>query len=213
MGKRSKKEATSSSSTPLIILVIFVLALAARLIYLRQVSAMPTFNVPLIDSKQYDILARNLVYQGVMDRPFFWQGFFYPIYLSAVYLLTEGSLLWARIFQIVLGSTVCVLVFQLGREIFDKRTGILAGVICAFYGPLIFFEAELLATGWASFLSVVIMLLLLKANRKGKVGIYLTIGICGGLSAITRANFLPFFVAAVLFSIFNLCLLPKYRLL
>ena len=65
MGKRSKKEATSSSSTPLIILVIFVLALAARLIYLRQVSAMPTFNVPLIDSKQYDILARNLVYQGV----------------------------------------------------------------------------------------------------------------------------------------------------
>jgi 4-amino-4-deoxy-L-arabinose transferase-like glycosyltransferase len=187
-----------------IILIIFVLALVVRLAYLGGISDMPTFDTPIVDSQEYDMLARGLADEGIMDHTFFWQGFFYPLFLSFVYFLSNGSLITARVVQILLGSAACVFVYRLGADIFDRRTGTLAGVICALYGPLVYFESELLATGWASLWSVILILLLLRAGKKGGMPTYLAIGLCGGLSVITRATFLPFLTGAALYMVYLL---------
>ncbi|MHC4395594.1 MAG: tetratricopeptide repeat protein [Planctomycetota bacterium] len=179
-----------------IAIAIFALALMVRCVYLYGASPSPTFLAPTLDSFEYDRLARTLANGKGMEPGFFWQAFFYPLYLSIAYLSTHGSIVQAKLIQVVLGSGLCVLVYRLGEKAFDRRTGILAGVITALYGPMVFFESELLATGWASIWSVVLIILLLKAREGKGRRVYLVLGICGGLSIITRATFLPFFVVA-----------------
>ena len=179
-----------------IAVAIFALALVVRLVYLYGASKSPTFLAPIVDSLEYDKLARALAAGRGIGLGFFWQAFFYPLYLSVAYFFTHGSIIHAKLIQIVFGSALCVLVYRLGEKVFDHRTGILAGVITAMYAPLALFESELLATGWASIWSVVLIILLLKARQAKGKRIYLLLGICGGLSIITRATFLPFFAIA-----------------
>ena len=183
---------------------ILGLALAVRLVFLYEVSKSPTFFIPIVDSGRYNVLARALASGKPMSSEFFWQAFFYPLFLSWVYLFTAGSIAWAKLIQILLGSGCCVLVYRLALRLFDRRTAVLAGAITALYGPLIFFESQLLATGWASIWAVVLILLFLKVGEKKDPRVYLVLGICGGLSIITRATFLPFFVATGLWMVLAL---------
>jgi 4-amino-4-deoxy-L-arabinose transferase-like glycosyltransferase len=186
---------------------IFILALVVRLIYLSEVSKSPTFLAPIVDAGTYDNLARSQAQETSPD--FFWHSFFYPFFLSRVYFFSGNSIVFAKLLQIILGSLLCVLVYHLGRKLFNRWTGTLAGVIAALYGPLIFFESELLATGWASIWSVVLLLLFLKACEKKDPRVYFALGICGGLSIITRATFILFFLAASIWLILTLRKTPS----
>ena len=92
--------------------------------------------MPIIDAASYDQHARLLVEKGIFYQRFFWQGFLYPFFLAVVYFFTGGSMLGARLIQILLGSLLCALVYRLGARLFDRRTGVVAGAIAALYGPL-----------------------------------------------------------------------------
>jgi tetratricopeptide (TPR) repeat protein len=129
---------------------------------------------------------------------FFWQPFFYPAFLSIVYLASNSSIICARVIQILLGCITCLLTYQLGRIIFNRRTGIIAGIMTAFYGPLIFFEAELLASGLAALWSVVLILLFVKTSSKKSVWLCASLGICGALSVLTRPTFVPFLAVSAI---------------
>jgi 4-amino-4-deoxy-L-arabinose transferase-like glycosyltransferase len=177
-------------------LLIVALALLVRLVYLVEIAKSPTFHVPIIDSATYDQHARLLVAKGIFYERFFWQGFLYPFYLAVVYFLTHGSTLAARLIQIVLGSLVCAGVFRIGSRIFDRRTGIVAGVIAALYGPLVYYDAELLDTTFSAVWAVALLLILLGARGSKGPWRALFFGVCGGLAVITRATFLPFVLAA-----------------
>lgn len=176
---------------------IFVLALFVRLLYLYESSANPSFGYPIVDSGNYDSLARSLAAGDGMSEQFFWQPFFYPFFLSVVYLVSNSSIICVKVIQVLLGCVTCLLTYHLGKRIFSRTAGIIAAVITALYGPLIFFEAELLASGWAAFWSVVLILLFLKSSSKKSLWFVVLLGICGALSIITRPTFVPFFVAAV----------------
>lgn len=182
----------------LLTLVIFILALSVRLIYLYESSANPSFSAPTVDSGTYDQMARSMAEGKGMNYEFFWQSFFYPVFLSAVYSVSNSSIICAKIIQILLGSITCLLIYRLGKTIFNRRTGIIAAVMTALYGPLIFIEAELLAAGWAAFWAVVLILLFVKSSSAKSLWFYASIGICGALSILTHPVFLPFFIAAVI---------------
>ncbi|MBI4720583.1 MAG: glycosyltransferase family 39 protein, partial [Chitinivibrionia bacterium] len=195
--KQSPKTSTLEGNKRLRVpLAVFVLALAVRLIYLLQASKSPVFLFPLVDSSSYDGAAWQLVSQGTMHVQFFWQAFFYPMFLAVVYEIAGHSIITVKLIQAVLGSAVCVLVYLLGMRVFGRRTAITAAVVTALYGPLVFFDGELLAAGWASLWAVSLILLFLGARRGRSPWIFLLLGICGGMSIITHATFLPFFAAA-----------------
>ncbi|MHC4302228.1 MAG: tetratricopeptide repeat protein, partial [Planctomycetota bacterium] len=181
----------------LTILGIFVLALSVRLIYLCESSANPSFTAPTVDSGTYHRIATALAEKGAMNDEFFWQPFFYPVFLSAVYSACNLSILCAKVIQVLLGCATCLLTYQLAKKSFGWGVAILSGVVTALYGPLIFFETELLATGWAAFWSVILLLLFLKASSGKSVLLFVVLGICGALSILTRPTFIPFFTAAV----------------
>jgi len=193
--------------------LVFGLALVVRLAYLYESSDNPTFTTPIMDPADYDSLARSLVDGGKPSTSLFWQPLFYPLFLFAAYGLSGSSIVAAKLIQAVIGAATCVLAYRLGRVVFDLRTGILAGIITALCGPLIFFEGELLATGWAAFWTVALVLLFLQCDgpvgeaarhaHRGRGGssvsnapyTFLGLGLCGALAVITRPTFLPIFLA------------------
>jgi tetratricopeptide (TPR) repeat protein len=181
----------------LTIVGIFVLALSARLIYLHESSVNPSFTAPTVDSGTYHRIATALAERGVMNDEFFWQPFFYPVFLSVVYWACNSSIICAKVMQVLLGCITCLLTYQLAKKSFGWGLALLAGAVTALYGPLIFFETELLATGWAASWSLILLLLFLKASSGKSILLCVVLGICGALSILTRPTFIPFFTAAV----------------
>lgn len=204
MKKKTKRQAQSKIDTRWIALAVFIAALVIRLSLLGGMSNSPTFRVPIVDAENYDTIARTIVFGGGIDEKLFWQGPFYPLFLAAVYRLSDGSIVAARVVQLVLGAVTCVLVFLIGTRLFDRKGGVIAAAVTALCGPLLFFEQELLATGWAAFWSVALLCLILEAERRRSIGVYLLLGICAGLAVITRATFLPFIIAAATWLLFRL---------
>jgi len=183
------------------VVVVFLVAVLVRGLYLYQSRKNPTFSAPVVDAMTYDQMARNFAGGGGLTSEFFWQPTFYPLFLSAVYRLSNSSILCVKLVQVLLGGLTCVLVYLLGNKVFGKPAGVLAGVICALYMPLVFFEGELLATGWAALGAVAIILALLGAREKPTVARGFILGLTCALGIATRSVFLPFVGATCLWLI------------
>jgi hypothetical protein len=91
---------------PWVGLLIFFAALVVRLSFLYDLSESPSFLHPLVDAKTHNSLARILLESHETPTALFWRSVFYPIYLAATYLLSDSSILVAKIFQAFLGSLV-----------------------------------------------------------------------------------------------------------
>jgi len=176
-------------------LIVLFLGIFIRALYLYQSRDNPTFSVPVVDSMTYDQLARKLVEEKAMTVRFFWQQFFYPYFLSVVYFFSNSSIVCVKLVQIFLGGITCVLTYRLGKRLFGRPAGFISACIMVFYGPLIFFECELLDAGWATFWAVMLIWFFLMAAEKDSGVRYIVLGLCGALSIITRPNFIPFYTA------------------
>jgi 4-amino-4-deoxy-L-arabinose transferase-like glycosyltransferase len=179
----------------LVACIVFSLALTIRLIYLYESSANPSFQTPIVDSKTYDETARTFAKNQILGSNFFWQPFFYPFFLSVVYFFSDNSIIAAKVIQVLLGALTCALTYRLGEKIFSRRIGIIAGLITAFYGPMFFYDSELLATGWAAFWAVVIVSLFLEVKEKDKGWHWFFLGLSSALGLITRPEFFLIFLA------------------
>ncbi len=185
-----------SSQEIKVALQIFLLAAFVRAVYLYDSSDNPTFFAPVVDSLTYDQIARGLIKTGSLTYEFFWQPLFYPLFLSLIYKLSNSSILMAKIVQMLLGSVTPVLAYFLGKKLFSKTVGVLSGVFIALYMPLVFYDGELLATGWAALWAVTLMLTLIKTAEKPTLWSCFALGLFAALSIITRPEFLPFSIAA-----------------
>jgi Tfp pilus assembly protein PilF len=173
---------------------IFALALVVRLLYLRESLFNPAFANPVLDSSIYDNFARSLAAGERVSGQFFWQPVFYPFFLSIVYWFSNGSIIFGKVVQLLLGSLTCLLTYHLGKRVFNQAAGIIAGLTTALYGPLIFFDGELLATGWAALWAVSLILLFLTGPSRRSAWFFFVLGICG----VLRPTFVPFFIAALI---------------
>jgi tetratricopeptide (TPR) repeat protein len=185
-----------SSQEIKVALQIFLLAAFVRAVYLYDSSDNPTFFAPIVDSLTYDQMAKGLIKTGSLTYEFFWQPLFYPLFLSLIYKLSNSSILTVKIVQALLGSVTSVLVYFLGKKLFNKTAGVLSGAFIALYMPLVFYDGELLAAGWSAFWAVALMLALIKTAEKPNLCSCFALGLFAALSIITRPEFLFFFTAA-----------------
>ncbi len=88
------------------LLAVFAFALIIRLIFLSQISGSPSFHTPIIDADTYHQHARLLAEEGEMSARFFWQGFFYPLFLAGLYKLAGTTICGAKMVQLLLGSAL-----------------------------------------------------------------------------------------------------------
>ena len=176
----------------LLAILVFVLALAVRGVYLYHSDASPTYNAPVVDAGTYHTIAAKLAVGHHWDEGFFWQPFFYPFFLSWIYYLAGPSLVIAKLVQIVLGSATASMTFLLGRMLLGRKIGLAAGVMAVFYGPLVFVEADLMGDWMLAFWSPVLLLAMLKAQRKRTWRSFLLLGPVAGLGLLMRPTIVPF---------------------
>ena len=184
-------------------IVVFVVALGVRLLYLWQASDSPSFLMPLVDSEIYDRAARGLAAGDGFGEAFFYQPFFYPFFLGLVYAVSGSSIVVAKVVQAMIGAATCALACGLSGRLFDRRTGVAAGMVIAAFGPLVFFDGELLATGWAALWSVVLVGFFVAAAERRETKLFALVGFFSGLAIITRPTFLPFAAAAALWLVWT----------
>ena len=125
---------------------VFVIALALRVTVLVQLSGVPLFRTPQLDSLEYLEWAQKIA-SGDFSYPATpIHGPGYPIVLGALLAITR-SLAAARIVQAILGSFTAVLILLIARKVYGRRAGLIAGLLAAAYGPLILIEVSILGEG------------------------------------------------------------------
>ena len=172
-------------------LLLFCLAMVVRLIYLGEDAGSPFFGFRGIDSAEYHDMALRFgegAWPG--SEAFFWAPL-YPLFLGVLYKLLGHGLLVAKLVQAVVGSASCVLIYLIGRRLFRGRfVPPAAGVACAVYGTLIYFDGQLLSGVLDVFLQLLTVLLLLRAAGSGRIAWWMAGGLCIGLAAVNRGGIL-----------------------
>lgn len=123
--------------------IVFVGALALRTLYVLSIRSAYFFDHLQTEPLRYQRWAA-LILSGRWPRPPFDEAPGYPFFLAASAALVGGSIQSVAIIQCVLGACTCVAIAAIARRCFGVRAGLIAGVIAAMYGPLIYFSAELL---------------------------------------------------------------------
>jgi tetratricopeptide (TPR) repeat protein/4-amino-4-deoxy-L-arabinose transferase-like glycosyltransferase len=165
---------------------VFAIALTVRLIYVWQISSMPFFEAPIIDAEMYDLKAMKILQSAAEKKPFY-QAPLYSYFLALIYKIFGHDYLVPRLLQSAIGAINCVLVALVGQRLFGGRERLLAGCIAALYGPLIYFEGELLRPVLIIFLGLSMILCILSWSEDRPL-LAAIAGLLMGLSAITREN-------------------------
>jgi 4-amino-4-deoxy-L-arabinose transferase-like glycosyltransferase len=180
-------------------LCICLTALLARILVIYQLKeASPFYTDPLIDAETYDRLARFFANNGSWkDSGAFYQPPGYTLFLALVYKLSSGSYTWARLAQAAVGTGSCFLLYLAGKRLGGSTVGFLSGMLMALYGPIIYFELDLLPTSLTLFLSICALLLVFKGIESGRKVYFLGTGLCTGIAAICWPLAGIFCIAAV----------------
>jgi len=164
----------------------FVAALFVRLLYILAFRESPYFAIPIVDAQWHDAWAWGWANGSwSMGGEAFFRAPLYPFWLSLIYRVFGHDLLAARIVQAVLGSATAAALAGCGWRIRGKTGALWAGLVASLYGPLVFFDGELLISnlllalvGWAFFF------LLARASGRSRMLAFFLLG----LAAIARPN-------------------------
>lgn len=184
---------------------IFVFALVVRLVYLAQIRAIPFFETLVGDAASYDAWAQRIAGGDWLGSESFYQAPAYPYLLGVLYAIFGHSVLLVRIVQAVFGALACVLIAMAGRQFFDRKTGVIAGVIFSMYGPAIFFDGLIQKASLGLLLLCVLLWRLGSAHQDPRAWRWVTAGLVLGLLSLTREN------ALILAPVLVLWILIAYR--
>lgn len=180
-----------------IFLLIVALATILRVIYVSQLSRYPFFAHLQMDPWVHDQWAK-----AILEGRRFWDGAYfraplYPTFLAGIYALFGSEGVAPRIAQATLGAVNCGLLFVVGRVMFSRSVGALAGLAAATYWMLLYFDAELVMPVLTIFLNLLLFLALVLAARRDSAWLWLTSGLLLGVSAVVRPDVLPYAPALV----------------
>jgi 4-amino-4-deoxy-L-arabinose transferase-like glycosyltransferase len=134
-----------------------------------------------------------------------------PAYL---YLVTAYIKIFGENWQLlkyvhgIAGSLVCILIYTVGRRVFDNRIGFVAALLYAFYGNVVILESTLEPVAFVLLFNILAIYFLLKAEdtppeSRQRLLTILTAGLFTGVSIITKASFLFFLPLATLWILFG----------
>ena len=176
----------STGSTRALALV-FLVALAIRLLHVWELRGAPVFVHLMGDSRAYDEWAQKIAAGDWLGTGVFYQAPLYPYVIGMLYALFGRDLLFVRLVQAVLGAGSCALVAAAGVKWFGRRAGILWGLLLAAYAPAVFFDA-LIQKSVLDGLLVAALLLALAVRGNSGIGIPVITGVLLGLLVLSREN-------------------------
>lgn len=200
-------------NTKIILFLVFSLALILRIsfiVFYENGKMLKNLNYAA-DEYSYDQIAINFLSgkgfvtdDGLYSR----RAPVYPLFLAFIYLIFGHSYVIVRFIQAIIGSLTCLIIYLLGKELFDKKIGLLSAFIFAIYYPFIQYPAYLLTEIIFTFLLVVSMFFFLRYYFVRKNSLLFSATIFLGIASLCRASSLLF----ILFLSFWLGLLYRFKL-
>ena len=139
---------------------------------------------PMGDARTFFLQAEQLAATfSLGDEPFTGPPL-YPAFLGALFWLFGADFFACRLIQFTLGALSVVLLYLIGRRVFSPGIGLAAGIVAAVYGPLIYFEGELLPPGLAVLLNLSLVLFLLRPGTVSHPWSCLAAGILLGVAGL-----------------------------
>lgn len=172
----------------MVLVGVFVVALALRLLYLHQIRDIGFFEQPVSDGWIYDRRAQGIAAGDWLGPADFVHAPLYAYFMGLIYAVVGRSLLVVRVVQVILGGGSCVLVMLAARRFFDRRVAVAAGIILALYSPAIFFDGLIQKTSLSLFLSALLLWLLAICRDRATWWRWGLAGLVLGLLVLTRQN-------------------------
>lgn len=180
-------------STAALFWIIAGAAFVVRLVVLVQLSGNhPAFDQPIVDSRWHYLWAKQIASGDWLGHDVFFRAPLYPYFL-ALWMKIFGEGLWPiRLMQAFAGAMTAGLTFLIGQLAFGRRAGMIAGIMIAFYGTLVYYETELLVEVIAVPLGLWAVYLAMHegSQPRARLSRWLGVGVVVGLFAIARPNIL-----------------------
>lgn len=141
-----------------------------------------------MDGEYHDEWAMRISEGDWIGEEAFFRAPLYPYFLAIIYKIFGHNYYLPRLIQFIMGSMSCIFIYLIGREMFNRRVGLIASLVASFYGIFIYFEGELLLTFLVTFLLLASFLMLLHAYKNPTRKKWFVSGLLLGLSATARPN-------------------------
>lgn len=201
----------SSKKFLFILLACTALALIIRLVvayglysfnYGRNPVQIPTAST---DMATYMELAKKIA-SGEYKEGFYYQPFYYAVFLPLIRLVSGGSLLAMVTVQALLGAATIYLAGLSGAAIGGKRCGYITAVMLVFCGILIAYTPYHLIATLQAFWVILLFYMTIKSMERRKWYFWLLTGLIAGCGILTRGNiwfFVPGIIIAACYSEFK----------
>jgi 4-amino-4-deoxy-L-arabinose transferase-like glycosyltransferase len=181
-----------------ILLIIFILAIISGFFWNHRFYFRPGANGG--DEWQYTCLAKgmleNHVYNECGRESYLEPG--YPLFLSVIFSLFGYNLEIVRFIQLVMFGLMSVLIYKLGKELFGKRVGFIAGLFSSLWWVFANSTGMILRETLLPFLMIILFFCLYRSVQSGKNKYFVASGILIGLVSLTNAIFQYFIILAVI---------------
>jgi tetratricopeptide (TPR) repeat protein len=128
------------------------------------------FDGLILDSTIYDDWARAIVGGDWLHHQAFYLPPLYPYLLGVLYGTLGHSYALVDLVQQLLGILNLLLIHRVAETLFGRRVALYAACGAALYGPFAFFETKILATTLGLTLNLVVLLMLVRAERGAPPG-------------------------------------------
>lgn len=177
----------------------------AIIILISLVSFIPRIAVSLNvngaawpDSWAYISIANSLVsghgysFESAVSKNAGYRAPLYPLFLATVFKFTGDNIFFVQLFQSLFGVITCLLVYGVGRRLFNDQTGLLAAILACVY-PFLVYISSILVTEQLFVLFLLLSIYLLIRSRECLRYVFIiAAGISLGLGALTRPAMLAF---------------------
>ena len=168
-----------------ILLIVFFVGMGLR--YFGAVSVEPN-----ADEMQHGPHAWGIIDAGVIGRV--WQSILWSYLTDGVYRVLGITLFSARFLSFLFGSLSIILVYLLGREIFDKRAALIAATLMAFSAFTSLYTLMEMDLAAIFFVLLAALLFIRQLKKDGKLSWWAAVFIgVGGLIKTLALFFVPAF--------------------
>ncbi len=171
----------------LVVLGICAVALCVRLSFLSSWAGTPLFHSLLGDELNFHNTALSLLGKRSSEGPFLYQPL-YSFFLATVYWLFGPGTSLVRIIQLLSGVAGVYLAYLLGKKMGGMMVGYISALLMALYGPLVFFEGHLLASGLVVFLLTGAFVFLLHSRQQRHSWLVFFSGLFMSMAMMGRPN-------------------------
>lgn len=179
------------------ILGIFLFALLLRTYALTSLPIRAITD----DAYEYNYIAQNIP-NAIKGHPlenkdtFLYygakRGWLYPLFIVGIYKVFGPHDLFVRLAQVIIDSLTCLLIYFIGRDVFNKQVGGIAAFISSLYPGFIYYSTMLYQETTTVFLLCLYVFCLCRALSKKMSFFYCASGVLLIIISFYRSGFLFF---------------------